>query len=152
MMEAGRDIKDIFEDVIRFAIGKEQESIDLYSWLAAQCSNSAEKELLDRLTEIEKEHKKRLENLDRDLISANKAWQVKNLSLVDEEAVLLNPGTNKKDILLHAIEREEAAFQLYSDLAGNYASIPEIQKTFETLAQEEASHISILELHFPQEE
>ena len=52
------------------------------------------------------------------------------------------------DIVLFAAKREKAAFDLYTDLARIYVSIPDIKKIFDVLAQEEAYHKLKLEREY----
>ena len=53
------------------------------------------------------------------------------------------PGTSKS-----AAKREKAAFDLYTDLARVYTTIPDVKKIFDVLAQEEAYHKLKLEREY----
>ncbi|MGW8322126.1 MAG: ferritin family protein, partial [Thermodesulfobacteriota bacterium] len=65
--------------------------------------------------------------------------------LVDVE---LTPEATYQDIVLFAAKREKAAFDLYTDLARIYVTIPDIKKIFDVLAQEEAYHKLKLEREY----
>ena len=144
-METG----SLYGEVIEFAINKEQEAVDLYSDMAARTQSPAGKVMFRELADMERGHKTKLQKLDRKFFSGHSMTPPQDLKISDYLVdVELKPDSTYQDILLFAAKRERAAFDLYSDLAGLYASVPEIKQIFEVLALEEASHKLRLEREY----
>lgn len=131
----------LYQEIIQFAIDKEQEAVDLYGRMAAKTDRASGKILFQELADMERGHKAKLERLDKKYFESQKLKPIQDLKiadyLVDAE---LRPDSSYQDILLFAAKREKAAFDLYTDLARVYASTQDVKKMFEVLAQEEASH------------
>jgi len=133
--------KPVYDEVIQFAISKEQEAIDLYSKMAGRTDSASGKILFRELADIERGHKSKLERLDTGYFASQKIKPIQDLKISDYLVdVELNSGSGYQDILLYAAKREKAAFDLYMDLGRVYAAVPEIKKVFDVLAQEEAYH------------
>lgn len=133
--------KTVYDEIIQFAIGKEQEAVDLYGKMAKRTDSASGKILFNELADMERGHKSKLERLDKAYFSSQKIKAVQNLKISDYLIdVELKPESTYQDILLFASKREKAAFDLYADLARVYAAVPEIKKMFDVLAQEEAYH------------
>ena len=144
-MEEGK----LYAEIIEFAITKEQEAAEFYSDLAAKAKNPAGKILFDELADMEKGHKTKLERLDMKYFDSQELKPPQDLKISDYLVdVELNPESTYQDILLCAAKRERAAFELYSNLARVYSSVPEIKKMFEVLSQEEATHKLRLEREY----
>lgn len=143
------DVQTIYEDIIYYAISKEQEAIDLYRKMARRARNSSVKTLFRELTEMERNHKKELEKMDRTYFASQPMRHPKDLGIVDDLPELeIEPDSDSQDILVFAAKREKAAQDLYRNLARLYQTIPEIKKVFDGLAQEEASHKHRLECEY----
>jgi len=101
------------------------------------------------LADMERGHKAKLENLDMSYFSSQDLRPVADLKIADYLVdVTLTPESTYQDILLFAAKREKAAFNLYTDLAHAYSSVPDVKKIFEVLAQEEATHKLKLEREY----
>jgi len=143
------DTKSLYSEIIEFAINKEQEAVDFYSGLAARAQSPAGKILFRELADMERGHKTKLQKMDHGYFSAQSQKPPQDLKISDYLVdVVLQPDSSYQDILLCAAKRERAAFDLYTDLARLYASVPEIHKMFEVLAQEEATHKLRLEREY----
>lgn len=143
------DAASLYNEVIEFAINKEQEAVDLYSDLAARTQSPAGKVMFRELADMERGHKTKLQKLDRNYFTKQSLRQPEDLKISDYLVdVELQPDSSYQDILLFAAKRERAAFDLYTDLAQLYGSVPEIKKIFEVLAQEEATHKLRLEREY----
>ena len=138
-----------YNDIIKFAIGNEQDAIDLYTDLAAKTDSPSGKVLLKELADMERGHKAKLEKLDMSYFTTQEIKPPQDLKISDYLVdVKLEPNASYQDILLFSAKQEKAAFDLYTDLAQLYASEPDMQKMFQVLAQEEAYHKLMLEREY----
>jgi rubrerythrin len=142
-------IQSTYNEIIAFAIDKEQEAVDLYSDLADRAQSPSGKILFKELADMEKGHKTKLEKLDIQYFSSQKLKPPEDLKIADYLVdVELTPDATYQDIILFAAKREKGAFELYSDLARIYTTIPDVKKIFDVLAQEEAYHKLKLEREY----
>jgi rubrerythrin len=138
-------------EIIQFAIGKEQEAIDFYTDLAGRVKLEAVAEELLKLAEMEKGHKHRLETLDVEAYISSPPAEIKDLKIADYmEKAVVTPDMDWQDILNVAMHRELAAANLYNDLAASTGD-PKIKLLFEGLASEEQKHKLYLETLWDQE-
>ena len=141
--------KEMYNEVIQFAINNEQEAVDLYTKMANTTQSPSGKILFNDLADMERGHKAKLEKLNTGYFASQELKAPEDLKiseyLVDVE---LTPDSNYQEILIFAAKSEKAAFDLYTDLADIYASTPEIRKMFQVLAQEEAYHKLMLEREY----
>ena len=142
-------VQATYNEIIAFAIDKEQEAFELYRDLAGRAQSPSGKILFNELADMEKGHKTRLEKLDMKYFSSQKLKAPVDLKIADYLVdVELTTESTYQDILLFAAKREKAAFDLYTDLGRIYVTIPDIKKIFEVLAQEEAYHKLKLEREY----
>jgi len=142
-------VQSTYNEIIAFAIDKEQEAVDLYSDLAGRSQSPSGKILFEELADMERGHKTKLEKLDIRFFSSKKLKPPEDLKIADYLIdVELTPDATYQDIVLFAAKREKAAFDLYNDLARIYATLPDIKKIFDVLAQEEAYHKLKLEREY----
>ena len=137
-----------FEDIIAFAIKKEEEAIDSYGSMAEIAKSPGIRELLLELQEEEKNHKTLLQNITTERIESLKIKEVMDLKISDylvEEPP--SPEMTFQDLLILAAKKEQAAVELYSDL-GNKAEEEELKKLFEFLVMQEKSHKLKLEKEY----
>ncbi len=138
-----------YHEIIAFAIDKEQEAVEMYSDLADRAQSQSGKILFKELADMERGHKTKLEKLDIRYFSSQDLKQPEDLKIADYLVdVELTPDATYQDIVLFAAKREKAAFDLYTDLARIYTTIPVIKKIFDVLAQEEAYHKLKLEREY----
>ena len=136
---------DNLQNIIDFAIAKEQEAVDFYDSLAVKVKSKAISEELLKIKAMEEQHRDRLQALEVGELMQTLAPQVTDLKIADY-IVEAEPGEdmNWQDLLTIAMHREMAAMQLYSTLARKVTDAATIQ-LFERLASEEASHKAMFE-------
>jgi rubrerythrin len=139
------------DEILDFAIEREQEAVDFYTRLAAIAANPAMKEVFGQFANEERGHKAKLLKVkegDRALITGGGGARVADLKiadyLVEEEP---SPQISYPDALILAMKKEKAAFRLYSDLAAKAADAG-VQAIFRDLAQEEAKHKLRFEIEY----
>jgi rubrerythrin len=131
-------------DIIDFAIQKEQEAVDFYLSASKEESMSGSKEMLIEFSEEEKKHRKILEALkDKGYAEGVEDYEfkwIKDIKRSDYmDDMVYKPGMGYRDILVLAIKREEAALKLYNKLLAK-AESENAKKVFKILCQEEAKH------------
>ena len=140
--------KDLFDEIIRFAIDGEQEAVDAYTTASEMVTRVNVKEMLLGLARQEQMHKKKLESIDRERVADTAIVNVPDLRIADfMDDVTITADMGYQDILTVAMKREEKAHNLYTTLASN-AEDAELRKVFELLAQEEAGHKLALEKEY----
>ena len=136
------------EDVLDFAIAREQESADLYNELSEKMDRPYMKQVFAGFAREELGHKARITAIKEGKLMAPAAKEVTDLKigdyLVAEEATA---DMDYQDALILAMKKEKAAFRLYSDLAAA-TDVPELVDTFKALSQEEAKHKLRFELEY----
>jgi rubrerythrin len=140
--------KDLFDEIIRFAIDGEQEAVDAYTTASEMVTRVNVKEMLLDLARQEQMHKKKLESIDRERVADAAIVNVPDLRIADfMDDVTITADMGYQDILTVAMKREEKAHNLYTTLASNTEDA-ELRKVFELLAQEEAGHKLALEKEY----
>jgi rubrerythrin len=143
-MEEFKSINDILD----FAIASEQEAVDFYTKLSKQAANEAMKEVFLQFAKEEMGHKSRLTNIKEKQLFEYKKEKVTNLKiadyLVESEA---KADMTYQDFLIVAMNKEKAAFKLYSDLA-KIAPNNQLRDIFLSLAQEEVKHKLRFEIEY----
>jgi rubrerythrin len=136
-------------EIIQFAIGKEEEAAQFYEGLSREERFSGKKEMFIDFSREERKHKKLLEgmltgDLEENLEEYRFKWitDIKRSDYVDD--IEYEPGMGYQDILMLAAKREEKALQLYNDLQEKTETESAV-KIFKVLCQEEAKHKLALE-------
>ncbi|MFH1138764.1 MAG: ferritin family protein [Pseudomonadota bacterium] len=135
------------DEILDFAISKEQEAADYYNNLAEKMGKPWMADTFKGFAREEMGHKTKLVEVKngRRLLPAQTKIQDLKIAeyVVDVEDA---PGLTYQDALVLAMKREKMAFKLYHDLA---AVAPEdLKGTFQALAQEEAKHKLRIELEY----
>jgi rubrerythrin len=129
------------DDVLAFAIAREEAAAELYARLAKNASGPGMREALYEFAKQERGHRARLLRLrDRELP------EPPSLPVPPSEVAELPPDADYRDALLFAIEREKEASELYSQLAEVVAS--SLEHVFRDLAAEEDRHRSRFEREY----
>ncbi len=137
-----------FEDIIRFAIQREEEAAKGYGDMVKIATDEAAKKLLRDLEGEEINHKRILQGVTTAKIEASATKDVKDLKISDyliEEP--LGPEMNFQDLLVFAAKKEKKAIELYTDLAKR-SKTKEQKKLLEFLAKQEKTHKLRLELEY----
>jgi rubrerythrin len=130
----------IDDEILEMAVAREVDANRFYLALAERVDNPRIQRIFEKLANEELEHKAKLE---LEIMKTGKV--VKNVKTPkvfhDNNTSYVPPDIkmNFKDILLMGIQKEEASFRLYSDMA-EMASETHSREIFLALAQEETSH------------
>ena len=138
------------DEILDFAIQKEQEAVELYTGLASRVKSSAMKAELEHIAGEERGHKAKLERVKsgKKLLGADA--KVQDLKISDYTVdVELDDNPDYQSVLLFAMKQEKAAFKLYTDLAA-VAPDAELRELLLGLAQEEAKHKLKFEIEYDQ--
>lgn len=137
------------QEVIDYAIEKEQEAHDFYMAASEQESFSGSKQMLKEFAQEELKHKRMLEDLgtkgvDKGIKDYKWKW-IPDIKRSDYAVELeYTPGMSYKDMLMLAMKREEKALELYNKLQ-DMSQEEDAKTLFKMLCQEEAKHKLALE-------
>ncbi|NLI98920.1 ferritin family protein [bacterium] len=137
-------------ELLDFAIGKEEEASKFYGSLAERTDNSSIKELFLSFSKEELKHKAKLEAVKEGKIMLSVSQKIQNLRIADYLAkvdIELNAEFDFQKALIVAMQREKASFKLYTDLAA-ITDNPELEELLLGLAQEEAKHKLYFEIQY----
>jgi rubrerythrin len=136
------------DDLLDFAIAREEEAAQFYTDLAGKMEKSFMREVFNDFAKEEKGHKAKLLAVKegKKLISAE--TKIMDLKIGD---YLVKVETSKdmdyQQALIVAMKKEKAAFRLYSDLATR-TDDNDLRALMLSLAQEEAKHKLRFELEY----
>lgn len=139
------------DEILDFAIEREQEAADFYAGLAGTAKSPAMKATFEQFAGEERGHKAKLQNVKAGKKMLASQAKVQDLKigdyLVEEEPA---PDMDYQDALILAMKKEKAAFRLYSDLAAKVDDAG-IRDVLLGLAQEEAKHKLRFELEYDEQ-
>jgi rubrerythrin len=128
------------DEILDFAIEREQEAADFYTGLADKASSAWMKDMLLSFSQEELRHKGKLKSVKKGEKLLSSEQRVMDLKLGDYLVdVAPEPDISLQDAMIIAMKREKKAYRLYSDLAQKVDDA-EIRDLFLGLAQEEAKH------------
>ena len=137
-------------EILDQAIQNEDEANRFYAEAANTVKDPSAKELLNEFAAIELKHKTVLENFDLGTVD-EEHHTVKEAHdyhigdyLLDKE---ITPDSSIQDIMIHAMKREQKAYQFFKDMAKVVSSI-EVRNLFEDLAAEELDHKGKIETEY----
>jgi len=136
------------EEILDFAIEKEQDASDFYTALAGKVDRPYMKDIFLGFAKEEQGHKNKLLGVKGGKFVMPVQKKVTDLKIGDHLVeVELKTNIEFQDALILAMKAEKAAFRLYTELAE--ATDDEIARNlFESLAQEEAKHKLRFELEY----
>jgi rubrerythrin len=136
------------DQILDFAIEKEQDAHDFYMDLAGKMDRPYMKKVFDGFAREELGHKKKLEGIKAGKMMATSEKKVLDLKIGDNLVnIELAPNLGFQDALIVAMKAEKAAFKLYTDLAATTDNA-ELQTILLGLAQEEAKHKLRFEIEY----
>lgn len=141
------DLKN-YEDIIKFAISREEAAIDAYGDMSEKTKTPGLQELLLELQSEEENHKKLLEDISEEQIASFKSEVVIDLKISDyltEEPP--SDDMTFQDLLILAAKKEQKAVELYTKL-GEDSGNEELKKLFDYLITQEKSHKLKLETEY----
>ncbi len=136
-----------FEEIVNYAIEKENEAAAFYADAAKKEPFSGVKEALEEMANEEKKHAAMLENIgeNQEVLENYKFKWIPDMKRSDYMVNLVyEPGMHYSDLLRLAMKREEKALAMYNELQ-NKTDNEEHIKLFKALCQEEAKHKLFLE-------
>ena len=135
-------------EILEFAIDREQEAHDFYVDLANGAEQPSMKDLFLQFAREEAGHKKKLEGIRKGGRRIPIAGNVMDLKISDYLIDVEPSGDlTYQEALIVAMKREKAAFRLYTDFAALVAD-EDLKRVFLALAQEEAKHKLRFELEY----
>ncbi len=137
------------EDVLDYAIQREQDAVDLYTGLAENAEHPHMKSVFEGFAAEEQAHKDRLIAIRaKGMLTTAPTKSVADLRigdyLVAEEPTA---DLDYQGALILAMKKEKAAYKLYSDLAA-LAEGDSLTHVFLRLAQDEARHKLRFEIEY----
>lgn len=135
-------------DVLDFAINAEQDAVEFYSKLASSSKNNEMKAAFEEFAREEMKHKALLIKVKDDGVFDLKVSNIQDLKIADYYTPVKSSSVmNYSDALLLAIQKEKAAYKLYTKLAERIQS-SELNAVFTGLAQEEMKHKAKFEIEY----
>jgi rubrerythrin len=128
------------DEILDFAIEREQEAADFYNELAGSMATPAMQGAFRQFAKEEMGHKAKLQGVKAGKKLAGAAKAVQDLKIGDYLVdVAPTPDMDYQKALIIAMKREKASYRLYMDLS---ARVPEgeVNKVLVELANEEARH------------
>lgn len=128
------------EDVVKFAVQREDEAVQLYSEAARLSTDVASRKMFEDFVAEETGHKKVFSNID-----LTKSEQLRCQKMPDMGigkylvSIPLRPNMSYPEILQFAIKAEDSAYNLYSAAAAA-TDDPHVKKTLQAFADVELGH------------
>lgn len=133
------------EDVIKFAVEREDTAYKLYTRAAELSTNIASKKMFQELALEEATHKDVFVKIDEDKAESHKLCTLPESSIAKYLAEIpFRPDMNYSQIITSALKTEENAYQLYKAAAG-MTDDPKLQKLLMNFADVELGHRRRLE-------
>jgi rubrerythrin len=133
------------EDVIRFAVEREDTAVKLYTRAAELATSISARKMFEELAQEEATHKDVFIKIDEDKADNHKLCTLPESSLAKYLAeVPFRPDMSYSQIIVNALKTEENAYQLYKAAAG-MTDDPKLQKILMTFADVELGHRRRLE-------
>ncbi len=135
-------------EILDFAIQKEEEAAQFYLDLASKVSRKNMREVFRIFALEEFEHKRKLIGVKQGEITLLNEDRVADLGISDSRAdINFSADLDFGEALIIAMKAEKAAFKLYTDLAGTTDDAG-LKSLFLLLAQEEARHKLRFEIEY----
>lgn len=136
------------DEILDFAMESEQKAVDFYMDLAEKVKNEEMKAVFREIAQEEVGHKAKLKKIKEDRVFDIPAEKITDLKISDYvDSVVIKPDMSYQEALIVAMNREKAAFNLYTRLS-NKTDVPELQALFRGLAQEESKHKLRFEMEY----
>jgi len=138
-------------DVVDFAIAKEEKAVEFYRQCADRARNPGIKEFFREMAAEEQRHRDMLKNLDVLNLDEIKLAQVENLKISDYLVdVTFTDDITYQEALIIAMKKEEKALAFYSGWKNKCMS-EKASKLFQILENEEEKHKRKLEKLYDEE-
>ena len=143
---AHKQLSEIMDMAIQF----ETDASEFYATAADIAKDAAAKTMLKEFAAIELKHKQKLESFDLSDVAHEHHIVAKTHDLhvsdylVDKE---ITPDSTSQDIMVHAMKREQKAYEFYARMLKSVTS-EEVRNLFEELAEEEFEHKEKIEVEY----
>tara|TARA_B100000959_G_C14714690_1_gene514355 strand:- start:26 stop:484 length:459 start_codon:yes stop_codon:yes gene_type:complete len=143
---AHKQLSEIMDMAIQF----ETDASEFYATAADIAKDAAAKTMLKEFAAIELKHKQKLESFDLSDVAHEHHIVAKTHDLhvsdylVDKE---ITPDSTSQDIMVHAMKREQKAYEFYARMLKSVTS-EEVRNLFEELAEEELEHKEKIEVEY----
>ncbi len=128
------------DEILDFAMGREQAAHDFYMDLAKKMDRPGMKEIFTQFAGEELGHKSKLQRVKEGKTLLALKSKVMDLKISDYLVDVEPEGDlDYQKALILAMKREKASFRLYTDIADG-TDDSRMKETFHALAQEEAKH------------
>lgn len=128
------------DEVIKFAIDREDTAYKLYKRAAELSTSIASKKMFEELAAEEATHKDVFSKIDEDKAESHKLCTLPESSIAKYLAdVNFSENLSYSEILAYALKTEENAYQLYKAAAG-MTDDPKLQKLLMNFADVELGH------------
>lgn len=139
------------DDVVGFAIEKEERTMEFYQKCADRAKNPGIKKFFVEMVEEEARHRDLLKDLDRGQLSSLKLAKVENLRIADYLVdVQYRDDLTYQEALTMAMKKEQKAYDFYTGWK-NKCMNEKTSKLFEFLANEEMKHKRHIETIYDEE-
>jgi rubrerythrin len=136
------------DEILDFAIQKEEEAAQFYTDLATKVGQRAMREVFRDFAREEMEHKRKLLGVKSGEVTQLNKQRVDDMKIGDNLVeIVLTPDLDFKQALIIAMKAEKAAFRLYTDLATT-TDDANLKGLLLLLAQEEARHKLRFEIEY----
>ncbi len=136
------------DELLDFAIEKEEEANKFYSDLASHMDRPAMAQVFEDFAGEEMRHKEKLLSVKQGKRLLSAEQKVMDLKIGDYLVdVKPSPDMDYQKALILAMKKEKASFRLYNDLAATTEDT-DLQPLLLNLAQEEAKHKLRLEIEY----
>lgn len=130
------------DEILKFAIDKENEAVAFYQSQAAKATKPSLKEIFEKFSKEEEKHAALLSDIagNKEKIESYEFKKIPDLKISDYMVEKdYEEGMPMPEILKVAMKREEKAVKLYQTLA-DQTNNADAKKVFLMLAQEESKH------------
>jgi len=136
------------DDILDFAIAREQDAVDFYNRLAEKARNNDMRHTFEQFAREEMGHKARLAKIKEEGVITLPTEKVVDLKIADYVVIdSERDDMTYEQALVLAMKREKAAFKLYLTLSERVDK-QEYKDLFRQLAQEESRHKLRFELEY----
>ncbi len=136
------------EEILELAITREEVANRLFLELATRTKNPEIRRVFEELADEELEHKAKLE---LEIMKTGKVKTATEKPIFEEQVDMGEPATwvdmDYKDMLLMGIQKEEAAFRFYVELAAKVVD-EDSYETLLVLAEQEVKHKMRFEMEY----
>ncbi len=143
---AHKQLKEIMDMAIQY----ETDASEFYSTAAGIAKDPAAKTLLNEFAAIELKHKEKLENFNLDDVASEHHTVQKTHDLHVSDYLMdkeITPDSTSQDIMVHAMKREQKAYEFYARMLKVVTS-DDVRSLFEELAEEELEHKEKIEIEY----